>query len=248
MSGHSKWASIKHKKAAVDAKRGKIFSKLIKELTVAARIGGGDPTANPRLRTAISTAKGVNMPNENIERAIKKGTGELPGTSYEEVSYEGYGPGGAAVMLEVMTDNKNRTVAEIRSIFAKNGGSLGETGCVNWMFEKKGLIAVPKETVGEDELMAVALDAGAEDFKVVENAFEILTSPEDFERIKKAIQDKHITPAVAQISMIPQSTVKLADNKARQMLKLMDLLEDHDDVQEVYSNFDIPDEILEAVG
>jgi len=248
MSGHSKWASIKHKKAAVDSKRGKIFSKLIKELTVAARMAGGDPASNPRLRTAINSAKGVNMPNDNIDRAIKKGTGELPGTTYEEVFYEGYGPGGAAVMVEVMTDNKNRTVAEVRSIFTKHGGSLGETGCVNWMFEKKGLIAVSKDAIEEDELMAIVLDAGAEDFKVVDNMYEVLTSPEDFEAVKKVIQENNIVSNVTEISMIPQTTVKLVDNKAKQMLKLMDLLGDHDDVQEVYSNFDIPDEILEIVS
>lgn len=248
MSGHSKWASIKHKKAAVDAKRGKAFTKIIKELTVAARMGGGDPASNPRLRTAVLAAKGVNMPNDNIERAIKKGTGELPGTHYEEVSYEGYGPGGAAVMLEVMTDNKNRTVAEVRSIFSKNGGSLGETGCVNWMFEKKALIVVDKGSIGEDELMSAALDSGAEDFKVSGNSYEILGSPEDLEKIKKGIEGANVKPTLAQVTMIPQSTVRLEENKARQMLKLMELLEDHDDVQEVYSNFDIPDEILEAVG
>ena len=245
MSGHSKWSSIKHKKAATDSKRGKIFTKLIKEITVAARMGGGDDSANPRLRSAIIAAKNVNMPKENIERAIKKGTGDLEGVSYEESIYEGYGPGGAAVLVESLTDNKNRTVADVRSIFGKNGGSLGESGCVAWMFSKKGYIAVDSSSVDEEKLMEVALDAGAEDIKEDNGNFEVITQPGDFEAVKEAIDNASIPYDVAEITMLPQSTTDLAGREAEQMVRLMELLDDCDDVQKVYTNADIPEDIME---
>lgn len=244
MSGHSKWSSIKHKKAAVDAKRGKIFTKVIREITVAARQGGGDPEANPRLRTAIQAAKAVNMPQDNIQRAIQKGTGEVEGTSFEEIVYEGYGPGGVAILCTVLTDNKNRTVAELRHLFSRHGGNLGETGCVAWMFHKKGLIVVDKSQKEEEELMLLALEAGAEDIKADDDVYEILTTSEDFEQVKRALEDQDIEMSVAEISMIPQATVKLEGKQAQQMLKLMEALEDHDDVQHVYANFDIPEEVM----
>jgi len=244
MSGHSKWSSIKHKKAATDAKRGKIFTKLIKEITVAARMGGGDPVVNSRLRTAIQAAKTENMPKDNIERAIKKGTGELEGVNYEESLYEGYGPGGAAVLVESLTDNKNRTVAEIRNIFSKNGGSLGEYGCVAWMFSKKGYIAVQSKAVDEEVLMETALDAGAEDIKEDNGSYEVITAPEDFETVKEAIDNASIPCIEAEITMLPQSTTHLAGKQAEQMIRLMELLEDNDDVQKVYTNADIPEEIV----
>ena len=247
MSGHSKWASIKHKKGALDAKRGKIFTKLIKEISVAARLGGGDPDGNPRLRTAILAAKADNMPKDNIDRAIKKGTGELEGVNYEEVIYEGYGTAGVAVILSVLTDNKNRTVAEIRSIFGKNGGNLGEAGCVGWMFHKKGQILVDVKTVDEDKLMTIVLDAGAEDMQMGEGEFEVITTPENFEKVKKAIDDNKIPTTYAEVTMVPQSYIKLTGQKAQQMLHLMEVLEDHDDVQKVYANFDIPEEELAKV-
>lgn len=247
MSGHSKWASIKHKKGALDAKRGKIFTKLIKEISVAARLGGGDPDGNPRLRTAILAAKADNMPKDNIDRAIKKGTGELEGVNYEEVIYEGYGTAGVAVILSVLTDNKNRTVAEIRSIFGKNGGNLGEAGCVGWMFHKKGQILVDLKTVDEDKLMTIVLDAGAEDMQTGEGEFEVITTSENFEKVKKAIDDNKIPTTFAEVTMVPQSYIKLTGQKAQQMLHLMEVLEDHDDVQKVYANFDIPEEELAKV-
>lgn len=247
MSGHSKWSTIKHKKAATDAKRGKTFTKLIKEITVSARDGGGDPAANPRLRTAMANAKSVNMPNDNIERAIKKGTGELPGVTYDEISYEGYGMGGVAVMVDVLTDNKNRTVAEIRSIFTKSGGSVGENGCVSWMFEKKGLVTVSADAVGEDELMEIVLDAGAEDLTMSGDVYEIKTPIDKLEPVRDAIAVKNLEIDTAQITMIPQSTVKLDEGDAKKMLRLMDALDDQDDVQKVYANFDIPDNILEKL-
>jgi YebC/PmpR family DNA-binding regulatory protein len=245
MSGHSKWSSIKHKKAATDAKRGKIFSKLIKEITVAARLGGGDMDANPRLRTAVQAAKSENMPKDNIERAIKKGTGELEGVNYEESIYEGYGPGGAAVLVESLTDNKNRTVADIRSIFGKNGGNLGENGCVAWMFDKKGYIAVESKSVDEDVLMEAALDAGAEDIKEDNSNYEIITAPADFEAVKDAIDKASIPYIDAEVTMLPQTTANLAGREAEQMVRLMEMLEDCDDVQKVYTNADIPDEIVD---
>jgi len=244
MSGHSKWHSIKHKKAKEDAKRGSIFTKLIKEITVAARLGGGDPDGNPRLRLAITRAKEANMPQDNIIRAIKKGTGELPGTSYEEASYEGYGPGGVAVLVEVMTDNKNRTVSELRYTFSKYGGNLGETGCVAWMFHKKGLILVDKDQANEDELMSIAVEAGAEDLKVDENSFEITCAPEDFEKVKEAVISHDIQPSLAEVTFVPQTTIKLEGKAAHQMLQLMEKLEEHEDVQNVYANFDIPEHVL----
>lgn len=248
MSGHSKWSTIKRKKGAADAKRGKLFTKLIKEITVAARTGGGDPEGNPRLRSAIAAAKSENMPKDNIDRAIKKGTGELEGAQYEEVFYEGYGAGGTAVLVESLTDNKNRTVADIRYIFSKSGGSLGENGCVAWMFKKKGFIVVEKKDVNEEMLMEAALESGAEDIDEDDDNFEVKTSPADFEKVKDALNEKGIKYIMAEITMIPDSTVKLEGKDAEQMLRLMDALEDNDDVQKVYSNFDIPDEVLESIG
>lgn len=244
MSGHSKWSSIKHKKGATDAKRGKIFSKLNKEITVAARTGGGDPSANPRLRTAIQAAKSENMPKDNIERAIKKGTGELEGVNYEESTYEGYGPGGAAVLIESLTDNKNRAVADIRHILNKCGGNLGENGCVSWMFDSKGYIDVEKKAVDEDKLMETAIEAGAEDVREDNNSFEIITEPDDFEAVKTAIDNASIPYVVAEITMLPQTMLELKGKQAEQMIKLMETLEDCDDVQKVYTNADIPDELV----
>jgi YebC/PmpR family DNA-binding regulatory protein len=246
MSGHSKWATTKHKKAATDAKRGKIFTKLAKEITVAAKLGGGDPNGNPRLRTAIAKAKAVSLPAENIKRAIQKGTGELPGVSYEEVMYEGYGPAGVAVIVDVMTDNRNRTVSEIRNIFSKAGGNMGEAGCVAWMFHKKGYLVVNRTKVDEDKLMTLALDSGAEDMQTEDENFVVTTPPNDFEKVKKALEDGGVVPDVAEITMIPQTYVKLDGKEAQQMLRLVEALEDNDDVQNVYANFDIPDEIMNA--
>ena len=244
MSGHSKWSSIKHKKGATDAKRGKIFTKLIKEITVAARMGGGDPDANPRMRTAIAAAKSENMPKNNIERAIKKGTGELEGVNYEESTYEGYGPGGAAVFIESVTDNKNRAVADIRHIFSKHGGNLGENGCVAWMFDKKGYIAIEKKAVDEDSLMETAIEAGAEDVREDNGSFEIITEPDDFESVKTAIDKAAILYIDAEVTMLPQSTTNLEGKQALQMVKLMEALDDCEDVQKVYTNADIPEEIV----
>ena len=248
MSGHSKWSSIKHKKGAADAKRGKVFTKLIKEITVAARMGGGDPDGNPRLRTAIAAAKAENMPKENIERGIKKGTGELEGVSYEEVSYEGYGPGGVAVLIDCLTDNRNRTVADIKHLFERNGGNLGEPGCVSYMFEQKGLIAFDKDTVDEEQLFDVALEAGAEDVNEEEMEFEVVTQPSDFELVKKAIDAAGLSYAISEVTKIPKSTVKVEGKKAQQMLNLMQGIEDHDDVSHVYANFDISDDEMEALS
>ena len=247
MSGHSKWAGIKHKKAKVDAQRGRVFTKLIREITVAARVGGGDPGGNPRLRTAIQAAKAVNMPADNIERAVKKGTGELAGVTYEEITYEGYGPGGVAVLVEVLTDNKNRTVGEIRKIFSRHGGNLGESGCVSFLFEKKGYIQVDAAKVDEDKLMTIALDVGAEDLQREESLFAVTAAPKDFERVRDKIVKSGIQPLTAEITMLPKSTVKLEGKHAEQMLRLMEELEDHDDVQHVYANFDIPEEIMAAL-
>lgn len=248
MSGHSKWAGIKHKKAVVDAKRGKIFSKLIKEITVSARQGGGNPDANPRLRTAISAARDANMPADNIERAIKKGTGELPGASYEEVNYEGYGPGGVAIMLDCLTDNKNRTTAEIRNLFAKKGGNLAGAGSVTWIFEKKGLIIIDSEKIDEEKLLAIILEAGAEDMRTETTTYEVLTEPADFEKVKEALKANGIEYSVAELTMDPKSTVRADGAKARQVLELVETLEENDDVQHVYANFDIPDAIIEEVS
>ena len=250
MSGHSKWAQIKHKKAVVDAKRGKIFSKIAKEIAVAARLGGGDPDGNPRLRTVLENAREVNMPGENIKRAIMKGTGELPGVSYEESIYEGYGPGGTAILLEVLTDNKNRTVPEIRHIMTKNSGNLGEAGCVAWMFEKKGYILVEKTKIDEDSLMSAALEAGAEDMKndPGEDSYEIITAPEDVNKVKAALEAGGIPVSLAEITMLPKSYVALDGKSAEQIIRLVDALEDHEDIQNVYTNFDIPDEVMAKVG
>ena len=246
MSGHSKWASIKHKKGALDAKRGKVFTRLIKEISVAARMGGGDPNGNPRLRQAISAARAENMPKDNIERAIKKGTGELEGMSFEEVSYEAYGPGGVAVLMDCLTDNKNRTVADLKHIFDRHGGNIGSPGCVSWMFEKKGVIAFDKSKVDEEKLLEVALEAGAEDVSQSGDQFEVLMKPNDFEKVKKAFDSLGLKHSLAEISMIPQNTVRLEGKKAEQMLNLMEALEDNDDINHVYANFDIPDEVMEA--
>jgi YebC/PmpR family DNA-binding regulatory protein len=240
MSGHSKWHTIKHKKGALDAKRGKIFTKLIKEITVAARTGGsGDVDANARLRKAVNDAKAQNMPNDTIDRAIKRGTGELEGVNYEEITYEGYGIGGVAVMVETMTDNRNRTVAELRHLFSKNGGNLGEAGSVAWMFDKKGLIVVDKEAKSEDELFEIAIEAGAEDMRDEGDVFEIYTAPENYEAVDEAIKKAGIEPQASEISMIPQNYIKLEGADAGKMLKLYEALDDHDDVQKVYANFDI---------
>ncbi|MCP4692439.1 MAG: YebC/PmpR family DNA-binding transcriptional regulator [Desulfobacterales bacterium] len=245
MSGHSKWSTIKHKKGAADAKRGKIFTRLIKEITVAARMGGGgDPDSNPRLRTAVAAAKAENMPKDNIARAIKKGTGELEGVNYEECTYEGYGPGGAAVFLESLTDNKNRAVADIRYIFNKHGGNLGENGCVAWMFEKKGYINVEKSAVDEETLMDAALEAGADDIREEENNFEVITAPEDFEAVKKAIDGASIPYIDAEVTMLPDNMTNLQGKEAERMIRLMEALEDCDDVQKVYTNADIPEDLV----
>ena len=249
MSGHSKWHSIRHKKGATDVKRGKIFSRINKELMVAARMGGGDPSANPRLRQAIASAKAENMPKDNIERAIKKGTGELEGVNYEEHVYEGYAPGGVALLIEVMTDNKNRAAADIRYVFNKRGGSLGEAGCVAWMFDKKGLIVFEQELVDEDKILEVALEAGADDVITTEDQYEVHTELASFESVKQAFDDQELQYTMAEITMMPQNTVKVDDEaQAAQVLKLMEAIEDADDVQKVYANFDIPDEILQRIS
>jgi len=247
MSGHSKWANIKHRKAAVDAKRGKTFTKIIRELTVAARLGG-DPNTNPRLRIAIAAAKNQNMPKDTIDRAIKRGTGELGGEELHEIAYEGYGPGGSAVLVQVLTDNKNRTVSEIRRIFTKYGGNLGESGCVGWIFEKKGRIAFDKGSVDEDRLFEIALEAGADDVKTEESELFVVTSTDTFESVKAAIEEAGLKYASAEITMIPKNNVKIEGKEAERMLRLMENLEDSDDVQNVYSNFDIAEELMQALG
>jgi YebC/PmpR family DNA-binding regulatory protein len=247
MSGHSKWHSIKHKKAATDSKRGRIFTRLIKEMTAAARNGGGDPDANPRLRLAISTAKASNMPAENIKKAVMRGTGELPGIIYEDINYEGYGPGGVAIFMHALTDNKNRTVAEVRHLLSKNGGNLGETGCVGWIFERKGYFVVEKSTADEEKLMEIALGAGADDMREDGSNFEILTKPDNFDAVRAALESEKIATAAAEISMMPQNYVKLEGKNAQTMLKLMEALEDHEDIQNVWANFDIDEsELKEA--
>ena len=250
MSGHSKWSTIKRKKGAIDAKRGKIFTRLIKEITVAARTGGGgDPDGNPRLRSAINAAKAENMPKDNIDRAIKKGTGELEGEVYEEILYEGYGPAGVAVLVECMTDNRNRTVADIRHFFSKSNGNLGESGCVAWMFDKKGLIQVEKDKYSEEELMDLALEAGAEDVVEEDAVYQILTSPEEFSDVRDALEESGVEFFEAAVSMIPSNTIAVTEEKpAISLLKLLENLEDHDDVQNVYSNFDIDDELMEKIS
>ena len=248
MSGHSKWAGIKHRKAAQDAKRGKLFTKLIREITVAAREGGGNPDTNPRLRTAIERARDANMPQDNIEKAIKRGTGELPGVSYETCIFEGYGPGGVAIMAEALTDNKNRTSAEIRNIFSKKGGNLAGSGSVAWIFNKKGYILIDKSQVNEDELFAIVVDAGAEDIKTEGKSYEVFCQPQDFEKVKNALKEKGIKWQIAELTMVPTSTVKVTGNEAKQVLALVEALEDHDDTQNVYANFDIPDDVMEALS
>jgi YebC/PmpR family DNA-binding regulatory protein len=248
MSGHSKWSSIKHKKGAADAKRGKIFTKLIREIMVAAKEGGGDPVGNARLRNAILAAKAENMPKDNITRAIKKGTGELEGANYEETLCEGYGPSGVAILVDILTDNKNRTMAEVRHAFTRCNGNIGSTGCVAWMFDKKGLFSFEKGKVDEEKLMEVALDAGAQDINDEESTIEVLTDPKDFEKVKEALDKHELTYAFAKVTMIPQNTVKLNEKEAEQNLKLVETLEDLDDVQNVHANFDIPDEILEKIS
>ncbi|MDD2465142.1 MAG: YebC/PmpR family DNA-binding transcriptional regulator [Desulfobulbus sp.] len=248
MSGHSKWSTIKRKKGANDAKRGKIFTKLIKEITIAAKMGGGDIEGNPRLRSAVTAAKSENMPKDNIDRAIKKGTGDLDGAIYEEILYEGYGPGGVAVLVETMTDNKNRTVADVRHFFAKSGGNLGESGCVAWMFDKKGAISVDKEGVAEEELMDIALEAGAEDVVDDEDSFQILTAPEAFNDVVEQLEKGNVKFTEATISMIAKNTIDVTEEKtARSLLRLLDNLEDHDDVQKVHANFDIADELMDLL-
>ncbi|TEB13066.1 putative transcriptional regulatory protein [Pelotomaculum sp. FP] len=243
MSGHSKWATIKRKKAKVDAQRGKLFTRLAREIIVAARNGGADPDGNMRLKTAIQKAKEANIPNDNITRAIQKGAGEPGGAAYEEFNYEGYGPGGVAVMLEIMTDNRNRTAGEIRYIFSKNGGSLGESGCVSWIFDQKGLFVIEKadNTISEDDLMLLALEAGAEDFKVEDDSYEITSEPGDFSRIKEILESKGVNMAMAEVTMVPQNTIKLEGKDAELMVRLMETLEEHDDVQNVYANFELDD-------
>ena len=248
MSGHSKWSTIKHKKAAKDAKKGKLFTKLIKEITVAARMGGGDINANPRLRTAVLTARAASMPTENIDRAIKKGTGELEGVTYDEIQYEGYGPGGAAILAHVLTDNKNRTVSEIRRLFIKHGGNMGEAGCVAWMFDKKGLITIEKTQVDEDRLMSIVLDAGAEDVRDEDEIFEVITTVEEFDKVKERLELEKVAIASAQITMVPKNTVDVDEKNVEQILKLTEELEDHDDVQSVSANFNIPSELMEKAS
>lgn len=245
MSGHSKWHTIKHKKGAADAKRGKVFTRIIKELTIAARNGGGDPDSNPRLRTIIAEAKANNMPGDNIKRAIRRGTGEEPGVSYEEAQYEGYGPGGAAVIIDVLTDNKNRTVGELRHMLTKYGGNLAETNAVAWMFTKRGYIVVPKGKADEDTLMSAVLDAGGDDLRDDDDNWEVLSSVEAYPAVLEAVKGLGIEPAAAEITMLPQNYLKLEGKQAQQMVKLMDVLDDHDDVRQVWSNFDIEEKEIE---
>ena len=248
MAGHSKWANIKHRKAAVDAKRGKIFTKVIRELTVAAKEGGSDPESNPRLRTAIATAKGANMPNDTIERAIKRGTGDIEGIVYNEIFYEGYGPGGSAVYVKTLTDNRNRTVSEIRRIFTKHGGGLGENGCVAWMFDLKGRIAFAGDSVDEDALFDLVIDAGADDVRTEDSEIVVITPTDSYEVVKRAVSDAGIQYESAEVTMIPQTNVRIEGREAEHMIRLMEALEDSDDVQNVYANFDIDEQLLEAIG
>ncbi|MDO8431203.1 MAG: YebC/PmpR family DNA-binding transcriptional regulator [Candidatus Binatus sp.] len=242
MSGHSKWSSIKHKKALTDSKRGKVFTKLIKEITIAARLGGSDINANPRLRTAVTIAKKQSMPNDNIDRAIKKGTGATGADALEEITYEGYGPGGVAIMVEVLSDNRNRTVAEIRFIFSRRGGNIGETGCVGWMFKKRGVIGIEKSAIDEDKLLEIALDAGADDVTSDDDTFQVLTAPEHFATVRDALEKSGLAIAHSELTRIPENTVAVSGHAAGQVLKLMEELEDHDDVQNVAANFDISEQ------
>jgi YebC/PmpR family DNA-binding regulatory protein len=248
MSGHSKWSTIKHKKAAKDARRGKLFTKLIKEITVAARLGGGDINANPRLRTAVDKAKQSSMPNDNIDRAVKKGTGELEGVQYDDVQYEAYGPGGVAILVSALTDNRNRTVAELRHLFGRHGGNMGEAGCVAWMFQKRGVITLERGAVDEERLIEVALEAGADDVADQEEYFEVTTPPEAFDAVKRRLEESGIAVVEAAVKMVPQNTVSITGSAAEQLLRLLDELEDHDDVQDVAANFDIPPEELERLS
>ncbi len=247
MSGHSRWSQIKRKKGKADQQRGQLFTKLIREIMVAGRTGGGDPKINMRLKGAMEAAKAASMPAENIKRAIQKGTGELPGETYEEVTYEGYGPGGVAVMVRVLTDNKNRTASEIRHVFEKNGGNLGQVGCVAWMFERKGVIQVDAERIGEDELLGVALDAGATDMRRVEKVYEITASPDEMESVRRALEERKVPVIEAEVSMVPLSTIRVEGKDAQAVLRLIEALEELDDVQAVYANYDIPDEIIDAI-
>jgi YebC/PmpR family DNA-binding regulatory protein len=246
MSGHSKWATIKHKKAATDAKRGRAFTKLIRELTIAARTSGGDPDTNPRLRTAITAAKAENMPNDNIERAIQRGTGQLEGEMLEEVTYEGYGPGGVGILVQVVTGNRNRAAGEIRHMFSKNGGNMAETGAVGWMFHRKGDISVPKEAADEDKMLGIVLDAGAEDLRDDGSSWEVVTPPEAMEKVRDALAAAGIASASAEVAWVPQNYVKLTGQQAQQMLRMMETMEEHDDVQRVYANFDIDEKEIQA--
>lgn len=245
MSGHSKWANIKHKKGKMDAIRGKVTTKLSREITVAVRLGGADPAGNMRLKLVLQKAKENNVPKDNIQRAIQKGLGALEGSNYEEMTYEGYGPGGVAVLLDILTDNRNRTAADIRHLFSKNGGNLGETGCVSWMFKQKGLLIVDADNIDEEELMLLALEAGAEDVNNEDGQYEIITAPEDFDAVQQALEQNKILTLSAEITMIPDTTMALTGDDAIKMLKLMEVLEDHDDVQNVYANFDIPEDMME---
>lgn len=247
MSGHNKWSTIKHKKGAADAKRGKIFTRILKEMTVAARLGGGDPNGNPRLRSAVAEAKANNMPKDNIERAIKRGTGELEGATYEEITYEGYGPGGVAVIVECLTDNTNRTTPEIRHIFEKNGGNLGTPGSVRFQFDKKGYFAIEKSAVGEDKLMEIVLEAGADDLQTDDaDAFEVYTTPDSFEAVRQALETNKIATVEAKLGLIPQNYVSVDEQKSKQIMRMLEMLDDHDDSQNVWSNFDIPAEMMET--
>lgn len=247
MSGHSRWSTIKRKKGAADAKKGAAFTKIIKEIIVAAR-NGGDPNSNARLRTVLEKARAVNMPNDNIKKAIQKGTGELPGVVYEEITYEGYGPGGVAMIITCTTDNKNRSAASVRSNLTKFNGSMATQGAVSWQFEQKGLITVPKEAIDEDTLMSIALDAGAEDIKAEEEGFDVTTAPSDLEKVKKALDDKSVKYSSAEVTMIPKNYVKLEGSAAESMMKLMETLDDDEDVQNVYANFDIPKEVMDKMA
>ena len=248
MSGHSKWSSIKHKKAMVDARRGKMFTKLIRELVSAARAAGGDPNTNPRLRTAVASAKGANMPADTIQRAIQKGTGDTAGETYEEVTYEGYGAGGVAVLVDTLTDNKNRTVAEVRHLFAKHGGSMGENGCVAWMFQRQGFLTLDASSIDEDALLEIVLEAGGDDVRTENDLYEILTAPEVFEDVRSSLEAQGLTPEVAEVTMLPQSTVTIEGKQAEQVIRLMEALDDQDDVRRAYANFDIPDEVMAALA
>jgi len=247
MSGHSKWHNIRLKKGKMDAERGKTFTKLAREIIVAARAGGGNPDGNVRLRMAIQKARENSMPAENIKRAIQRGTGELEGVHYDELTYEGYGPGGTAVMVDTLTDNRNRTVAELRNIFTKNGGSLGEQGCVAWVFDPKGIISIPKENADEETVMMAGLEAGAEDVRVEEETFDVITAPEDLPAVRQAVDQASLTYTLAEVTMLPKNTVELQGKEAQQMMRLMEMLEDHDDIQNVYANFDIPESVMAAL-